>query len=199
LDAATEGREAGTPADVRAWTGNEPRAAMTRDSAFEREFRRLFDAHHPRLFRYLDRLSGEPDLANDLVQETFVRLYRRGSLPDSPEAWLITVAMNLFRNARVKRTRRRGLLTLARAQAVLADPPATDDAAGAADERVRVRVALERLRERERQLLLLHAEGYRYSEIATALDLNEASVGTLLARARRAFREVWEEASHAPR
>lgn len=199
MDAATEGREAVTPADVRAWTGDEPRAAMTRDSAFEREFRRLFDAHHPRLFRYLDRLSGEPDLANDLVQETFVRLYRRGSLPDSPEAWLITVAMNLFRNARAKRTRHRGLLTLARAQAVVADPPATDDAAGAADERVRVRVALQRLRDRERQLLLLHAEGYRYSEIATALDLNEASVGTLLARARRAFREAWEEASHAPR
>jgi RNA polymerase sigma-70 factor (ECF subfamily) len=172
---------------------------MTADSPFEREFRRLFDAHHPRLFRYLDRLSGEPDLANDLVQETFVRLYRRGSLPDSPEAWLITVAMNLFRNAKAKRTRRRGLLTRARAQAVLADAPATDDAAGATDERLRVRVALERLRDRERQLLLLHTEGYRYSEIAGALDLNEASVGTLLARARRAFREAWEEASHAPR
>lgn len=199
MDAATKGREAVTPAGVRAWIGREPRAGMTRDSPFEREFRRLFDAHHARLFRYLDRLSGEPDLANDLVQETFVRLYRRGSLPDTPEAWLITVAMNLFRNAKAKRTRRRGLLTRARAQAVLADPPATDDATGAAEERLRVRIALERLRDRERQLLLLNAEGYRYSEIAGALDLNEASVGTLLARARRAFREAWEEASHAPR
>ena len=47
-------------------------------------------------------------------------------------------------------------------------------------------------------MLLLQAEGYRYREIAAALGLNEASVGVLLARARHAFRQVYEEASDAP-
>jgi DNA-directed RNA polymerase specialized sigma24 family protein len=42
--------------------------------------------------------------------------------------------------------------------------------------------------------LLLRAEGYSYRDIATALDLNEASVGTLLARAVRAFRESYGDA-----
>lgn len=42
-------------------------------------------------------------------------------------------------------------------------------------------------------MLLLRAEGYSYRDIASALELNEASVGTLLARAVRAFRAAWEE------
>src|SRR5688572_18862169 len=65
---------------------------------FDTEFATQFDAEYRRLFRYLDRLSGDPDVAADLAQETFVRLYQRGSLPDRPAAWLLTVAMNLFRN-----------------------------------------------------------------------------------------------------
>jgi RNA polymerase sigma factor (sigma-70 family) len=54
-----------------------------------------------------------------------------------------------------------------------------------------VRAAIDRLPERERRMLLLRAEGYSYRDIAAALDLNEASVGVLLARARRAFREAY--------
>ena len=69
--------------------------------SFEESFVRLFRAHHARLYRYLQRLSGEPELAADLVQDAFVRLYRRGSLPDAPEAWLISVALNLLRNAKL--------------------------------------------------------------------------------------------------
>jgi len=42
-------------------------------------------------------------------------------------------------------------------------------------------------------MLLLRAEGYSYREIASALQLNEPSVGTLLARAKRAFREAYEK------
>ena len=153
----------------------------------------LFNAHFPRLFRYLDRLSGEPDLAADLAQEAFVRLHQRGSSPDAPAAWLITVAINLFRNARSKRARRLRLLTSDRGAAVLADPPpAPSQGAEESETRDRVRAALDRLDERERQLLLLRAEGYSYRDLAAALDLNEASVGTLLARAKRAFREVFE-------
>ncbi|MBA3258421.1 MAG: hypothetical protein H0T68_03010, partial [Gemmatimonadales bacterium] len=48
-----------------------------------------------------------------------------------------------------------------------------------------------------RSLLLLHTEGYSYRDLAVALGLNEASVGTLLARARRAFRRCYGETSDA--
>lgn len=154
----------------------------------------LFAAHFHRLYRCLDRLSGEPDLAADVVQEAFVRLYARGSLPARPEAWLISVALNLFRNAAAARSRRSRLLNPARAEALHSDPPRDpDDAGGSPELRARVRAALDRLSEREQQLLLLRAEGYSYRDLASALALNEASVGTLLARAVRAFRTAWEE------
>ncbi|MGH7527214.1 MAG: sigma-70 family RNA polymerase sigma factor, partial [Gemmatimonadales bacterium] len=137
--------------------------------------------------------------AADLAQEAFVRLHRRGSLPEQPEAWLITVAMNLFRNARTTGARRRKLLTRARAEAVLADPPPTpSQAAEAQESRGRVRAAIDGLPERERRMLLLHAEGYSYRDIASALDLNEASIGTLLARAKRAFCDAYEGEGDAP-
>ncbi|MGH7567875.1 MAG: sigma factor, partial [Gemmatimonadales bacterium] len=86
-----------------------------------------FHVHFHRLYRYLDRLSGDPDLAADLAQEAFVKLYRRGALPVAPAAWLITVGLNLLRNARSTRSRRRRLLTPERGERVLADPPPSPD------------------------------------------------------------------------
>lgn len=164
--------------------------------SFDAEFVALFDAQHHRIFRVLDRLSGDADVAADLAQEAFVRLYRRGALPDSPGAWLVSVAMNLFRNMRTAQSRRLRLLTTTRAEGMHADP-APSPAAGveASDVQQRVRRAMHRLDERDRRMLLLRAEGYRYREIAVALKLNEASIGTLLARAQREFRLHYEENS----
>jgi RNA polymerase sigma-70 factor (ECF subfamily) len=163
------------------------------NSSFHDWFVDLFHGHFQKLYRYLDRLSGEPELAADIAQEAFIRLYERGSPPDRPEAWLITVATNLFRNARTKGVRRTRLLTPAREGEILPDPPLSPAAMVDADESRRlVRAALDRMPERERQMLLLRAEGYGYRDIAGALNLNEASVGTLLARAKRAFRELYE-------
>jgi RNA polymerase sigma-70 factor (ECF subfamily) len=167
--------------------------------SFHHQFVELFNAHFHRVYRVLDRLSGEPELAGDLAQEAFVRLYRRGSLPEAPEAWLISVAMNLFRNARSTQSRRRRLLTPDRSEHLMADPPPSpDQSADAEDQRRRVRSAVDHLPERERHLLLLRAEGYSYREIAVALQMNQASVGTLLARAREAFREAYGEPDDAP-
>lgn len=166
--------------------------------SFHDRFVELFDDHHPRLYRYLNRLSGEPELAADIAQDAFVRLYRRGTMPDRPAAWLITVAMNLFRNERSTRSRRLKLLTPAHGERSLADPPPSPDQSTVSrDARRRVRTALDRLPERDRMLLLLQAEGYRYGEIAAALKLNEASIGVFLARARKGFREVYEGESDA--
>jgi RNA polymerase sigma factor (sigma-70 family) len=158
----------------------------------------LFDRHFHRLYRYLDRLCGDPDLAADLAQDTFVRLHRRGSPPDRPEAWLITVATNLLRNARSTEARR-ARLTSRRAQELLGDPPGWSEPVTDDESRQRVRAALDQLPERERRLLLLRAEGYSYRDIAAALKLKEASVGTLLARAKQSFLRHYEASADAPR
>lgn len=159
---------------------------------FHDRFVEVFNTHYSRVFRILDRLSGDPELAADLAQDAFVRLYRRGELPESPPAWLISVAMNLLRNAQTKRSRRIRLLTRARTEDILSDPGPNPDRSMTTGEAVRmVRDTLQSLPERERKLLLLRAEGLSYRDIAGALGLNPASVGTLLARAKNAFREAY--------
>ncbi|MFL5461734.1 MAG: sigma-70 family RNA polymerase sigma factor [Gemmatimonadales bacterium] len=175
-----------------------PSAARDQALEFDALFSELFEREFPRLFRYLDRLSGEPDLAADLAQEAFVRLNDRAEMPDHPPLWLITVALNLFRNVKTTRSRRRRLLTATRLEATLADsPPNPAESVQAEETRAQVRHVIDQLEDRDRQLLLLRAEGYSYRDMATVLGLNENSVGTLLARAKRAFREAYQEDPNA--
>jgi len=163
---------------------------------FRDEFVDVFSTHFDRLYRYLDRLSGDPDLAADTAQEAFVKLYERGAMPDSPGAWLVTVAMNLLRNTQITRARRIHLLKVVPEARTFTDRSVTP-VAQSTETAAGVRAALDRMPERERKMLLLRAEGYNYREIAAALNLNEASVGTLLARAKRAFLEEYEKRSDA--
>jgi RNA polymerase sigma-70 factor, ECF subfamily len=166
---------------------------------FHGQFVEVFRAQFPSVFRYLNRLTGDADLASDIAQDAFVRLYRRGEMPDHPDRWLLTVAVNLFRNDHAKMRRRRMLLTVNRAEGAMSDATATPEQASRAEHhRLRARQALERIPEREREMLLLRAEGFSYREIADALNLNAASVGTLLARAKTTFLEAYEGPPDAP-
>lgn len=159
------------------------------------EFSAVFQREYPRLFQYAHRLCGDRDLAEDVAQEALVRLHARGGAPDSTPAWLITVATNLLRNARTKACRQARLLHDSRAQD---DAPDRPDAAVLAETRARVRATLESLSPRDQQLLSMFAGGYSYRDIALALDLNDASIGTLLARAKRAFRAHYGSDNAAP-
>ncbi len=161
-------------------------------SGFEQEFTQLFDVHFPKLFRVINRQTGDPELSSDLVQDAFLRLLRRRATPDRPEAWLISVAMNLLRNdysARTRRLRLREVESLHISQPQPLPSPAHE--LEREETRDQVRRTLAHLSERDRSLLLLQAEGYGYRDIAEALDLNSASVGTLLARAKEAFKVHW--------
>jgi len=169
------------------------------EPSFHDAFTELFDATFARIYRVLDRFGGDPEMAGDLAQEAFLRLYRRGSLPDAPEAWLVSVGLNLLRNAKATTSRRKKLLERFPHDSPLPAAMRSDEpGAGSGCERARVRAALDRLPERERGLLLLRAEGYSYRDIAVALSLTESSIGTLLARARAAFKRGYEDTGHAP-
>lgn len=140
----------------------------------------LVAAHRTALTRYLTHFTGDEDLAEDLVQETCVRLLERPPADErNPRAWLFTVATNLARdNARVERRREE--------LAVRAPRPHEEDPAGAverAEARARVRAALAQLSPRDRTALLMREEGFRHREIAEAIGTTTESVGTILARA----------------
>src|SRR5215471_12619425 len=152
----------------RRWASPEPMGS------FREDFDALFAGAFHKLFRVMQRFSGDPELASDVVQGAFVRLYQRGQLPDHPEAWLISVAMNLFRNERSTESRRVRLLAPMAVSEPVTPPPSLEEASAARVTRRRIRAALDQLDDGDRMLLTLRAEGYPYRDLALALDLKEA-------------------------
>jgi RNA polymerase sigma-70 factor (ECF subfamily) len=154
------------------------------------EFDGLFQRLYPSLYRYLHRLTGDADAAEDMAQEAFVRLLRQDLPEPEVRPWLFTVAMNLVRDRARKAERRQRLLTNA---PPLVKPAALPDEDVERSERIlRVRRVLAQLPERDRQLLLMREEGFKYEEIAQVVGVAPASVGTLIARALRRFVEAFE-------
>jgi RNA polymerase sigma factor (sigma-70 family) len=145
----------------------------------------LFAQHHGELFRYVARYTGDDDLADDVVQDVFVRLAER---PPRHEAqlrgWLFRVATTIAIDAQ-RRARRRLVLVDAQAGSIpMAEPPPSPAALVEQGEtRRRVREALATLNEKERVVLLMREEGFTHREIAEAVGTTTGSVGTMFARA----------------
>jgi RNA polymerase sigma-70 factor (ECF subfamily) len=153
---------------------------------------RLFRQYHDPLVRYLTRRLGDRDWAEEVAQETFVRALRQETLSNE-RAWLFAVATNLVRDDARKDARRRRHLELLREEAKIAnvvEPEPTQ--LERAQDRALARRAIDALTERDREALLMREEGLDYHEIAAALELSLASVGTTLARARRRLMEAYE-------
>jgi RNA polymerase sigma-70 factor (ECF subfamily) len=161
----------------------------------ELAFARLFERHWTGVHRLLSRLVGDPEAAGDVAQEVFVQLFRRPPAPGQAplRPWLYRVAIHLGQNALRSDRRRR-----TREDVVARDPSRREaahadllEAANRAAERNAVRRALMGLSDRHRECLVLRSEGLSYAEVAAALGVAPGSVGTLLARAERAFKDAY--------
>jgi RNA polymerase sigma-70 factor (ECF subfamily) len=160
----------------------------------ESDFEALFLSHYQDIYRHLFRILGSRQLAEDVAQETFLRLYDHEFAANRDHnhnirAWLYRVATNLAYNA-LRSERRRAERQAAAARErelqgrVSHDPAET---AGRSAERAQVRDVLAELSEREAELLLLRHAGLSYRELADVVGVAPGSVGTLLARAKAAF------------
>lgn len=153
----------------------------------------VFDAYSGRLNGFLRRMGASAEVAEELVQEAFVRLVRHAPrLADDTRvgAWLFTVTRNLWvshrRWAWVDGTR---LLELVWAPRGRADTPAERLAASEAQARVERAVAA--LPEVQREVfLLVVGEGLTPAEVADALGITPEAARQRLARARRAVEEA---------
>lgn len=151
---------------------------------------RLFHRLYPPLFRYLHRLTGDRDAADDAAQESFVRLTKQSLPEDEVRPWLFTVATNLIRDRARKADRHRRLQADVPTGGRMTPP----DVSAERNETIgMVRLALERVPERDRTMLLMREEGFRYDEIARAVNVAPGSVGTLLARAAKRFEQAYTE------
>jgi RNA polymerase sigma-70 factor (ECF subfamily) len=144
----------------------------------------------PAIYRYLRRLTSSRVQAEDLLQETFLKLHvewEAGAEIENVRAWLFRVATNAARSR--GRAEQRALLRDSRHEPEqrIADFERT------LGERQAIRRALAQLPPRMRQVLLLFSEGFTYREIAEIVGAEVEYVGVLLQRARAAFRRHYEE------
>jgi RNA polymerase sigma-70 factor, ECF subfamily len=173
------------------------RAARRADPT--RRFDELFRRLYPRLYDLCHRLLVDRWEAEDVVQDAFVKLVDAPVIdrPDAEvEAWLRRVCVNLGYNR--LRGRRRGRERLERVSAELApggEGAERDDPLGSLlrlEQQALVHRALWTVPERQRTCLLLRHAGYSYAEIAETCELAVGSVGVLLARAERTFRDSYQ-------
>ena len=134
------------------------------------------------LWAYLARVSGDPALADDLLQESFIRFLTADHPNDgevSQRRYLFRIATNLLRDY----WRRPASAPLEELPPELLRVP---DSTAAFEGRALLGPALQAMRPRDRQLLwLAYAEGYSHHEIAAITGLASASIRLLLFRARR--------------
>ena len=144
-----------------------------------------FTRYQAELFRYAARFTGDADLAEDVVQDAFVRLAERPPKDDSQlRAWLYRVATTIAID--VTRTARRRLALVASQPLSVPGPGSPADPARQAETeelRAKVQGALAQLTEKERAVLLMRQEGFAHREIADAVGTTTGSVGTMYARA----------------
>jgi RNA polymerase sigma-70 factor (ECF subfamily) len=162
---------------------------------------KLVETYSPRVFGLLYRLTDSRDVAEDLLQETFLRVVRvigEYRHVGKFESWLFRIAANLARD-RARQFVRRGR-PAAFEESEQGEPPATtrsrngdDPAEGLAQREAEHRVAasLRRLSDGEREVLVLrHYSGHSFREIAAILGI---PLGTALARAHRGLQRLRQE------
>jgi len=157
------------------------------DPAMENEAFAAFYSRSSRpLWAYLARASSDPALADDLMQESYVRFLCAEGAPSlgadgeaAARLYLFRIATNLLRDHwRRPRT--------ASIEEIPEEFFAGHGDAEQCESQMLLEPALRQMKPRERQLLwLAHAEGYSHREIAKIMGLGAASIRLLLYRARR--------------
>ena len=165
----------------------------------ERAFEQIVASYQDRLVGIFANVLGDPEQAEDLAQEVFLRVYR-SRMRYQPTArfstWLFRIANNLASNTRRGRGRRKEVHLTVRdsgplgprpVEKLLADKSALMPTRQLDKKEIRsvVQAALEGLNDRQRMALLLHRfEGMSYADIGQAMEMSPAAVKSLLSRAR---------------
>jgi RNA polymerase sigma-70 factor (ECF subfamily) len=155
-------------------------------------FDAAYDSYRAPLYAFLVRLTGSVHLAEDLLQETWLRLARHSrALPAGTELrpWLFTVARNLYRSHR-----RWALLDAGRLRELGLLPGASSagpfEATAESEARRELEAALAVLPLEQREVLLLcSVSGFEPSEAAGILGISPEAARQRLARARGRLRE----------
>lgn len=170
---------------------------MTLTEAASSRFEDLFLREYPRIVSVAYRITRDAADAEDVAQEVFTRFAGAGRINDAKApAWLhaaaVHVALNGLRAQRRRQDRESRAGQLERALRAAGDSANPQQIAEREFDRDAVRRALRRLAKKDTEILALRYGGLSYREVADALRVDVAQIGTRLARAERAFRRELE-------
>jgi RNA polymerase sigma-70 factor (ECF subfamily) len=168
----------------------------------------LFERYGEMIRRHLARMAGDSAAAQDLLQETFLRVWTRAAQWDgrgSFKAWLYRIATNLALNhLRSVRRRREQPLEIAGewdgdtdeyvspAWAIDADAPEPEDVLEMAERHARYRRLVNRLPEEKRAVLrLVHEMEMSHQDAADELGIPESTVKSRLYYAKQRLAQEW--------
>jgi RNA polymerase sigma-70 factor (ECF subfamily) len=171
---------------VRVKSVADPRLQQLRQGNLQ-AFQQVHDRYAPQLYRFLHRLCGDPSVAQDLLQDTWLAFARHASHLDQDTdlaAWLFTVARNRHRSWRrwnlFDRLRRERLQALPASSS-----PGADASYAQAQTQALVEQAILQLSPTLREVLLLVViEGFEPAQVASILDIRPDAVRQRLSRAR---------------
>lgn len=154
-------------------------------------FRQLFDEFGPRVRSFMVRQGADPELADELAQETLIAVWRKAALysPEkgSPTTWIYTIARNL-RTDHVRRRRVWQELTEEHVARMPSEEPGADDVASDRQRQERVQAVLGDLPAEQLEVVqLAFMEGLAHGEIASRLGL---PLGTVKTRIRLAYQKL---------
>ncbi len=155
-------------------------------------FRDIVERYQIPIQRYLYRLTGDYELAQDLAQETFIQAYKGILKTDSVlsfSAWLYRIATNnVYQHSR-KRLISFLPFTGLKKNAELLPGDCVDET----DENLAIREALAKVPREQRTCLVLHlVEGFKYREIAETLGISEDAVRMRVARGKEEFQRSYQ-------
>jgi RNA polymerase sigma-70 factor, ECF subfamily len=153
----------------------------------DHSFSYLYDHYSGALYGVIKQIINDLELSNDVLQETFVNIWRRIDSYDENKGRLFTWMMNIARNAAIDKTRSKGYQQYQK-QVPLTEgnemyqniKPGIDDYG--------LKKVLQRLKEEQRLLVdLSFFQGYTHEQIAKALDM---PLGTVKTRIRTALTQL---------
>ncbi len=157
----------------------------------EETFQDLFTQYYPHVVRKVMIVVKEQSIAEDIAQEVFVKLYHTDRTTiDNILGWLTKVAINTAYNH--IRTEKRHQARIDKQQIYENDSVGSVEESYLTLEKIKeVQNTLMKLPERDRDLLIMQFSGYSYEEIAKSKGVEKVSIGTLLARAKKRFKNFY--------
>lgn len=162
-------------------------------------FARLYDIVSGRLFGIIGRILPRAELAEDALQETFMRIWQRAASYDetiaSPMAWMATIARNQAIDLRRRSAERLAAAASELDETIADESPDPESLAGQAGDLRRLGECMQGLpNERQQLVLLAYRQGFTREELAERFKRPVTTIKTLLRRSLIALKECLDGA-----